>query len=249
VDLLEEISRLPLVDFPNALLRACLYELFDCSYVVWHWFDAMSRRGVNITPATPREDIAALRSSYRSGDLFKHHGLWRWFSTTGNTAPQTLDRVPLGVYGHADRCRMKELFAPLGAERQLCIPLTADPRRRMLAVVRSVDDFSAEELLLAHRLQRPLVSLTEQFRMVAPSGRTSEAAITAAQELTSREFAVVRMAMAGSSSTAIGRKLLISPRTVEKHLENAYRKLQVHNRAGAWHIFYEAGPEGSQPGQ
>lgn len=51
--------------------------------------------------------------------------------------------------------------------------------------------------------------------------------------LTSRELAVVRLLAEGLTATAIGRRLGISPRTVTKHQQNLYRKLEVTDRVTA----------------
>ena len=51
--------------------------------------------------------------------------------------------------------------------------------------------------------------------------------------LTGRELAVLDMAADGLISTAIARRLGISPRTVGKHLEQAYRKLGTNDRVSA----------------
>lgn len=51
--------------------------------------------------------------------------------------------------------------------------------------------------------------------------------------LTPREIAVLRQAAAGLTNRAIGHRLRISPATVSKHLENAYRKLGATDRLTA----------------
>jgi DNA-binding CsgD family transcriptional regulator len=51
--------------------------------------------------------------------------------------------------------------------------------------------------------------------------------------LTNRELAVLRLLCEGSPPASIARRLMISPRTTHKHLENVYRKLDVHDRHDA----------------
>lgn len=51
--------------------------------------------------------------------------------------------------------------------------------------------------------------------------------------VTEREVAVLRLLAEGHTSGRIARKLGISSRTVEKHLENLYRKLDASNRVAA----------------
>jgi DNA-binding NarL/FixJ family response regulator len=52
-------------------------------------------------------------------------------------------------------------------------------------------------------------------------------------ELTSRETEVLEQLSRGLSYNEIGSNLFISPATVRKHIENIYRKLQVHNKLEA----------------
>lgn len=51
--------------------------------------------------------------------------------------------------------------------------------------------------------------------------------------LTPREREILDLVASGWTNTAIAHALRISPRTVAKHLEHAYRKLGVTNRAAA----------------
>ena len=49
-------------------------------------------------------------------------------------------------------------------------------------------------------------------------------------DLTDRELTVLRLLAEGETAAGIGRRLGISPRTVQKHLEHLYRKLGVGDR-------------------
>ena len=51
-----------------------------------------------------------------------------------------------------------------------------------------------------------------------------------AAELTPREREIALLAAAGSSSREIADRLVVSVRTVDNHLQNAYRKLGVTRR-------------------
>lgn len=51
--------------------------------------------------------------------------------------------------------------------------------------------------------------------------------------LTLREHEVLALLAAGYTAGRIGRRLRISERTVHKHLENIYGKLEVHDRLAA----------------
>jgi DNA-binding NarL/FixJ family response regulator len=51
--------------------------------------------------------------------------------------------------------------------------------------------------------------------------------------LTAREWEVLRLVARGATNCEIALQLRISPRTVEKHLEHVYRKLEVPGRFAA----------------
>ncbi len=51
--------------------------------------------------------------------------------------------------------------------------------------------------------------------------------------LTPREAEVLRLVSTGKSNREIADELFLSTRTVERHVENLYRKLDVHTRAEA----------------
>jgi DNA-binding CsgD family transcriptional regulator len=63
--------------------------------------------------------------------------------------------------------------------------------------------------------------------MTAPQPREVSA------PLTDRELAVLDLVAGGLITVAIARRLGISPRTVAKHLEQAYRKLDANDRVSA----------------
>lgn len=51
--------------------------------------------------------------------------------------------------------------------------------------------------------------------------------------LSSREIDVLEQLAAGLSYTVIADNLFLSPSTIRKHIENIYKKLQVHNKLEA----------------
>lgn len=59
--------------------------------------------------------------------------------------------------------------------------------------------------------------------------------------LTPREVEVLRLVAAGRSNQQVASSLVISGKTVERHLSNIYRKLEVNNRAAATRYWYEQG--------
>jgi len=52
-------------------------------------------------------------------------------------------------------------------------------------------------------------------------------------DLTVREAEILRLLTAGSTNKEIAARLVLSIHTIERHLQNAYRKIGVRNRADA----------------
>src|SRR5688500_12496752 len=54
-----------------------------------------------------------------------------------------------------------------------------------------------------------------------------------ASQLTAREAQILGLVAAGHSNRMVAETLFLSPRTIERHIANLYRKIHVHNRAEA----------------
>ena len=63
---------------------------------------------------------------------------------------------------------------------------------------------------------------------------------SAIPELTAREREIARLAAAGLSNVEIASRIVVSVRTVETHLSNAYSKLGRSGRAGLVAVFEPA---------
>jgi DNA-binding NarL/FixJ family response regulator len=121
---------------------------------------------------------------------------------------------------------VREEMQPLGFEQQLAIPYHLSAGElRMFMLARSGRDFSDDDIDLARRVQ-PLIWLVDR-QVTVLAGSTTPAA---AADLTGRELAVLGLLSQGCTAEAIGRRLVCSPRTVHKHLEHLYRKLEVRDR-------------------
>lgn len=71
------------------------------------------------------------------------------------------------------------------------------------------------------------------FRLVGDDGAGQTAALRQRFQLTAREAEVLLWIARGKANRDIGEILSLSPRTVNKHLEQIYMKLGVENRASA----------------
>ncbi len=69
-----------------------------------------------------------------------------------------------------------------------------------------------------------------EFRRLADGGAGDLATDDGHPELTDRETEVLRMVAKGLSYKQIAERLVLSHRTVQNHVQNTLRKLQLHNR-------------------
>lgn len=92
------------------------------------------------------------------------------------------------------------------------------------------------------RLRELLESLSSDYGLVVQAVSPHAILITEHREeeesLTKRESAVLRLVAQGLTNGQIARRLEISPRTVEKHVENARGKLGAANRTEAALLSY-----------
>jgi len=70
-----------------------------------------------------------------------------------------------------------------------------------------------------------------EYRRLADEPARRPAGDPAVPALTERETGVLRLVAKGLTACAIGERLGLSHRTVESHVQNTLRKLQLHNRA------------------
>ena len=95
------------------------------------------------------------------------------------------------------------------------------------------DNFTADEMRLLDMLQPAFV--TALARAQRPGKAEAVPMNFLAQRLTTREQDTARLVMLGLSDKEIARELAISATTVRTHLDNAFRKVGVSNRAALVH--------------
>ncbi|NOT75832.1 MAG: response regulator transcription factor [Cyclobacteriaceae bacterium] len=71
------------------------------------------------------------------------------------------------------------------------------------------------------------------LKMMVSGGPLKQSVNQEVIDLTKREIEILEQLKAGLSYERIGENLFISYGTVRKHIENVYRKLQVHNKVDA----------------
>ena len=95
------------------------------------------------------------------------------------------------------------------------------------------DNFTPDEMRLLDMLQPAFV--TALARAQRPTQTHDLQLNTLCQRLTAREQDTARLVMLGLPDKEIARTLQISTTTVRTHLENAFRKVGVSNRAALVH--------------
>jgi DNA-binding CsgD family transcriptional regulator len=177
-----------------------------------------------VTPAT----LAGFAAFAHEHPLIAHYRL------TGDDQPVKMSDFlsqeglhRLGLY--------TEVFRPLRVEYQIAVSLPGlDGQVVGIALNRADSDFTEDHRALLAVLRGPLAAALERSRERL---RAREGLATAnpleLDGLTTRELRILHLAALGRTNTAIAHALDISPRTVAKHLEHIYRKLDVTSRTSA----------------
>ena len=238
-----DLMRDPAATMPVPSLLALLRRAFGVVMSSWNWFDADGSFGAVVDPAeVPQREWETLER-WRSGELFDSHALLQWFQLTGDLCPQTIARVPTRIVSRRRRLPLERTLAGMAMEHQLSIVYRQNgPTHRAFIVSRGRWDFSDDDLAVARVVQRSLVALDHQ---VAVMQRMTGAQTGTDLGLTGRELAVLQLIAEGATTRGAAKALACSPRTVEKHLENAYRRLAVKDRLNAVRILRAAGVLGS----
>ena len=134
-------------------------------------------------------------------------------------SPRELHR--LDYYNHALR--------PLGIEHQMRLWLSAPPgvaRYFYVSRRRADGDFTERDRGLLELLRPFLVVLRERFDAHVADEVNGNG-------LTNREAEILAWVARGKTNQEIAALLVVSPHTVRKHLERAFKKLRVHTRTAA----------------
>ncbi|MDQ5808856.1 MAG: LuxR C-terminal-related transcriptional regulator [Actinomycetota bacterium] len=180
------------------------------------------------------------------------HPIVRHMERTGDGGPLRISDVVDRRTFHS-LTLYAEVCAELGIEHQVAFTLPA-PVGHMLAIVlsrRGERDFTDEECELLARARPHLIQAyrnalehTALLRQIGLAPALPPADLPA-YGLTEREAEVIRRVASGRSNRDIAGELGLSARTVQKHLERAYRKLGVSSRSEAARIAWRRDGEGA----
>jgi DNA-binding CsgD family transcriptional regulator len=222
-----------------AQVLASLASLVGCELISYSYADPISQRLLSTTVQPADKDISGLPGfravidqhpgfdAYRSGRLAS--GASVAWSDLANL--RMLGRLALYV----------DFYRPHGLNDDLMCMV--QPSRQWMAVLgfyrgrrgfshrdRAVTDLVTLHLAQAVARRRRLVSLTAAVRSLGRRTERVEQALPRLSTLTAREREVVEHLVGGVTDREIARSLAVSQRTVHKHLERVYRKLDVANR-------------------
>jgi DNA-binding NarL/FixJ family response regulator len=147
-----------------------------------------------------------------------------------------------GVVNMADgdpRAALAALRQAGHAWHELAVPYEAARVRVLLGLAcRAVgdDDTAALELAAARGVFEQLGAAPDIARVDSLARNLSD---TNVQGLTKRELQVLRLVAAGKTNKAIAAELVLSERTVDRHVSNIFTKLGVSSRAAATAFAYE----------
>lgn len=238
-DLSYQLDELPDRDSYLKAAATCLRATVAGDLVAWNndldvathsaevWFDPPD---ANIS----NEKLIAVFSNEAVITMLDDHPVLRRYLThPDHTAPLRIsdcmsDRQwrSSGVYS--------EVFVPMGVRHQLCIVVRTPTIVSTCgwAINRSTSDFTDTYVTRARALQ-PVLDLLDRIYHPGTVPKTEDARRDEARQragLTCRELDVITLIADGLSAQQIARLRRISVRTVRKHLENIYAKLECHDR-------------------
>jgi len=205
--------------FPDATLTASLRDLFQAEFA---GAASVDFRGTDSRRWADSPQLAQHDDDFHSYAV--NHPMARAHARSGDTTPLRLSDLPGARPPPAD---------PRGTSRVLTIPLTITPHGLCgIALMRGGPDFTTLDMRLACGLQ-PVFGAIYALRECLNDRSRSPHDPDTGIHVTLRELAVLDLMAEGLIAAAIAHRLGISPRTVGRHMESIYRKLETHDRTSA----------------
>ncbi|MFC5232749.1 response regulator transcription factor [Pseudonocardia zijingensis] len=234
LDLVAELLAAPLTELPEERIAEQLHTTFGLLAVAYHHRDP--QHGVVQRLWPPDEQFFGHRTEVDHWGVrcTPHmHPILRYYLATRDWRAIQVADVPMRFADASVQARWRELTVPWGAPAQLALPLHVGQHSHRAFVMGRPDPFSPGEVRLAETLLRLVRGLDRHVAATAARVDGPAREVATSLHLTPRELAVLAVLADGLTAAAIGRKLLITERTVHKHLERLYTKLGVGDRLAA----------------
>jgi DNA-binding NarL/FixJ family response regulator len=224
----EVMGLLDLEELRRGMLRAFL----DAIPTTWVTLNEVGPGGV-VSLAEPHlDEVFHARFAENAGQ----NPLYQYWQRTQDGRAYRFSDVTTREQLEATRL-YREVYEPLGIRHQMALTLPNEPDR-VLAIVlnRGEPDFSDAERDFCNRARPFLIQAYRNAVAHAQAGQETPQALEdslVAGGLTGREAQVLRLVALGGSNRDVGTRLGLSERTVQKHLERAFRKLGVATRSEA----------------
>lgn len=229
-----------LTEMPNHVLGQ-LGDLVGCESSFYSNFDRTTGQLLDATSEPAGTDLWRLPGFHAA--IRQHPGFAAYHSR------RMTPGIPIALTEIADRPSLHRLalytdyYRPHGTVDQLiCLVQRGRSRLPVLAFNRdrcgfsrrdrAVVNLAATHISQAINRRQHLASLTTAVSRMNRHIEQLKQTDTQLSILTPREHQVIEHLMHGHTDREIARKLGISPRTVHKHLEVIYRKLDLNNRTG-----------------
>ena len=232
----EAYSVLDLGSFRPAVLEA-VRRAIPCEWCSYNDVGPEAGDAVSLVePPLPIELHVEFAQYAHQNPLLQH------FLATHDGRAQRMSDVATPAELHATDL-YRRVYAPIGLEYQMSFVLPSRDQRVLAFVLsRTRQDFSDEEVAFVEAARPHLIqsyrNALEHSTLLRRLGESSPVPPRdlRAHGLTKREAEVLRLVAAGRSNADVAETLELSARTVQKHLENAYRKLGVSSRSEAARI-------------
>jgi DNA-binding CsgD family transcriptional regulator len=227
-----DLMAAPLVELPAERIAVQLVSTFDA---VGCAFSRQSDDGVLVGGIYPTsETFGGHRAEIEEWGV-QHatsaHPILLYYRATGLGGLIQVADVPERVVDRRVRDAWYDRARPWGCADQLAMPVLLRPGGHRAFALGRDRPFSAAELEFGTRVWQLLTGLDRQVQAFGRLRPVPD--IAHAMRLTPRELTVLALLVEGLTAGAIGRRLTIGERTVQKHLEHAYTKLGVGDRLSA----------------
>jgi DNA-binding CsgD family transcriptional regulator len=234
LDLVAELLSAPLTELPEQRIAAQLQVTFGLLATAYNCREPGQIAVQRMWP--PDEQFSGHRSEVDHWSVYNAptgHPVLRYYLATGDCRVMQVADVPERFADETVQGSWREIAGPWGAPSQLALPVHMGPHGHRAFVMGRAEPFTPDEVRLAGILQRLFRALDRQITLAGTRFDGGARDVATSLHLTPRELAVLGQLADGLTAAAIGRRLLITERTVHKHLERIYTKLGVGDRLAA----------------